>query len=315
MKLSEAKYTLRRIATIKKNYENSRKKEYDEKRQQFKIIKAMHTIEKGLSLKDVRVGFGVTKALFLMEKIEKYVDDGFDCEHCSIQMAMGAIKKYVEWNGERNALDSNVKAIYERLLSKIVIKEFVGGTLHFSKDQVLDFNAEEFEKLVVSRHSMRHFGEEPVDIENVKQAIKLAQHCPSACNRQPTKVHIISSEKDKGFLTTQLEGVGGFANSCSAFLIITGDVTAFDFNESNQWIVNAGIFTGYLSLTLHSKGIASCVIQRPLVRSKKLIAMREYLRIPDNEEVICAMGIGVYPDEFNVPASTRLPTNEIITEH
>lgn len=315
MTIADLKYIFRRILAIRKNYEISQDKTYSEKRQQFQIIKAMHTLEKGLSLKDVRIGFGVSKALFLTNMLEKYVDDGFNCEHCSIQMAMGAIKKYVEWNDEKGALNPDVKTAYEKLASKITINQEIGGTQRFSKEQVLNFNADEFNKVVMTRHSMRHFGQEEVNVESIKQAIELAKQCPSACNRQPTKVHIINKQEDKDFLASQLEGAGGFAGSCSAFLFITGDATAFSFNESNQWIVNAGIFTGYLVLALHAKGIASCVIQRPVVRSKKLIGMRNYFKIPDNEEIICAIGLGSYPEEFNVPASARLPIDEIVTEH
>lgn len=189
------------------------------------------------------------------------------------------------------------------------------ATLTLNRNHILDFNPEELTKIIETRHSIRDFSEEPIDTNCVKEAIIAANRCPSACNRQSTRVHIVSTVLGKKELENTLDGVGGFADKCSAYLLVTGNISAFEFAENNQWIVNAGIFVGYLVLTLHARGIASCVIQRPLVRNKKIKKTRELFGIKENEEVICILGIGRYPAEFRVPVSQRFSSDNLVVEH
>lgn len=312
MTINELKHLFRELDKIYRCYRISKSSKWREQHEQFKIIQSMHSIEKGLSLKEVKIGFGVPKVLSLLNKIENYYNNSFDCSHESIQMAMGALDAYVKFHTKNNALNGEIKIKYKNLNALIKRTKNIGGADKYYKADILNFDADEFNKVILSRHSIRNFSDEKVDIDAVKAAIELAKHCPSACNRQPTKIHIAEKEKDIKYLSKNLQGVGGFADECKMFLIVTGSISAFNFMENNQWIVSAGIFVGTLELTLHSKGIASCVIQRPLVRSKDIVAFRDHFDIPDNEEVICMVGLGMYPDEFFAPSSARLPLEEIL---
>lgn len=315
MKISDIKFMVREIQALKKHYDVINDKRWKEASEQFGIIKAMHSIEKGLSLKNPRTGFGILKATRLIEKIEAYCKAGYSCEHASVQMAMNALFEYVEWNKAKGFDVSEIEEKLKKLREKIVEGDIDGGTITLNRSDVLDIKADELTKIINSRHSVRHFGEKNIDIEDVKKAVEEANRCPSACNRQPTRVHIIADEEEKRFFSERLQGVGGFADECGAFLLITSNISAFDFDENNQWIVSAGIFTGYLTLCLHARGIASCVIQRPLIRSKKIVELRERLRLPDNEEIVCSIGIGSYPDKLSVPVSARLEAEEIVSVH
>lgn len=312
MTKNELKHLFRELENIFRHYSITKSRRWQEQQEQYKIIKSMHTIEKGLSLKNIKIGFGVPKVIDLLNRIEKYYNNGFDCSHESVQMAMGAIDAYAEFHTQHNALNEEIKAKYEKLNTLIKRTKNIGGADKYYKADILNFNAEEFNKVVLSRHSIRNFSEEKVDIDAVKAAIELAKHCPSACNRQPTKIHIVEKEEDIAYLSKRLQGAGGFADDCKMYLVVTGSVSAFGFMENNQWIVSAGIFVGTLELALHSKGIASCVIQRPLVWSKDAVAFREYLNLPDNEELVCMIGLGMYPEEFFAPSSARLPLNDIV---
>ena len=42
------------------------------------------------------------------------------------------------------------------------------------------------------RHSVREFAETPVTVEEIMNAVRVAMRTPSVCNRQPTRVHIIT---------------------------------------------------------------------------------------------------------------------------
>lgn len=314
MKINELKHFFREIECLFKRYFLFKNDKYKEQYEQFHIIKAMHGIEKGLSLKNVKVGFGVPKILNLIKQIENYQRAGYDCSHESIVMAMGAIDTYVQWHKDKNALDERIAAAYDKLQSLIPLEENdMGGFINMTRDEALDFDSKEFEKIMLTRHSLRSFdNSRELDLKAVEEAIELANHCPSACNRQPTKVYIVKDQKNLDHFSQKMEGVGGFAKECQAFLILTGNVSAYCFNENNQWLVSGGIYAGNLVLALHSKGIASCVIQRTLVRSQEIKAFREILDIPENEEIFVAIGIGMYPEEFKAPKSSRLAIDKLI---
>lgn len=315
MKVADLKYFIRELLTLKKRYEILKSGKWKEAKEQFKIIQSMHSIEKGLSLKEPRVGFGADKVLSLLGRIESYKNCGYDCSHASVQMALKALEEYIEWNRTKGVENDRIIEKFTALRNDVPTSGIEGGTNFFTRDEILDFDAKELTKVIKTRHSMRNFSDEAVDIEKVKQAIEEANLCPSACNRQPTHVHIITGEKELEYMRKNLQGTGGFSEKCSTFLLLTGNVSAFDFNANNHWLVSGGIFAGYLSLTLHARGIAACVIQRTLIRASKTNEMRKALSIPDNEEFICAFGLGMYPEEFRTPKSTRLPIEELITVH
>lgn len=315
MKKTDWIYFVREVQGIIRHYKITKSPEFEEKRMRFFIIKGMHSLEKGLSLEKPRVGFGKKKVQDLLQKLEKYVDAGFDCNDIAIQMAIGALRQYLNWHIEKDALDPEIATGIEHIQRKIAVTYNVGGTVYLTRREIQDFNSDDVSKAIYTRHSVRHFSKEKVDNLSIMEAIKEAEQCPSACNRQPTRVHLFSSEEEKKYLSEHLEGVGGFAENCSAFIIITGSVSAFSFTENNQWLVNAGIFVGYLVLTLHTRGIGSCVIQRPLIRSTELNELRNHFNIPEDEEIVCAIGLGKYPDSFYAPVSARRPVDEIITEH
>lgn len=51
-----------------------------------------------------------------------------------------------------------------------------------------------YENFIKSRHSIRHFGSEAVDVELLREAIQIAQYTPSACNRQGWVIRIVESK-------------------------------------------------------------------------------------------------------------------------
>lgn len=134
---------------------------------------------------------------------------------------------------------------------------------------------------------------------------------PSACNRQSTRVYILD-HKDFDIISRWTGGVKTFLHTVDKLLIITGQMSAFEKDEYFQYSVNAGIFTGYLTLSLHAVGIGACVLQRPLLKDIMWENLQKRLNIPMDEQVVCAMAIGVPVNEMKVPQSFRLPYERIV---
>ena len=97
-------------------------------------------------------------------------------------------------------------------------------------------------------------------------------------------------------------------------MIVTGQVSAFEDDELYQYSVSAGIFVGYLTLALHTYGIGSCVLQRPLIKDKVWSELSTVLSIPEGEQSVCAIAIGAPADSVVVPLSHRLPYERIVKD-
>lgn len=289
-------------------------KEYKKESIMAEIIRYTHSIEKGLSLSEPRAGFGYKKIIVLFSLINEYISLSQEGPYTCIYMALDAIHEYLEWHKKIQYSDIHIEEIereYQRINSdKFYHTGKYGGTIRITTGE----NRDTFEELVKSRHSIRDFENEEVNIENVRKAINIAKHCPSACNRQCTRVHIIS-RKQKDILAAWLQGTGGFQEKIDKFLLITGKVTCYREEELYQYIVSASIFAGYLTLALEDQNIGACVIQRPVIRNKEWELIQRKLSIPLDEQAILIIGIGKEKKECKVPVSYRLPYDELVTEH
>lgn len=173
----------------------------------------------------------------------------------------------------------------------------------------MQFDFERIRLVFENRHSVREFSGEPIDKTLLLDAIELANRCPSACNRQSTKVYVLDTE-----LRKTLTPKGYDVYNADKYLIITGSKKAYDISEAYDWIANAGIFAGFLTLSLNAAGIGNC-INRMVLFGDALYNKNLHSKcgIPDDEQIIFEMAIGNLKEEFNVPLSFRKKANDIVT--
>ena len=162
------------------------------------------------------------------------------------------------------------------------------------------------ENFIKSRHSIRNFNGIPVSKELLYKAINLALNCPTACNRQPFKVYVVTKEAKKSI-------VGESDYNAFYWLYITGDISAYNINEFNDWIVSATIFAGYLSLTLHLYNIGSCIMRKDLViQTNYNKSVKELCSIPKNEKLILELAVGNYNSPFIAPISNKQNAENLV---
>lgn len=273
------------------------------------LIRYTHSMEKGLSISKIKLGFGHQKQkemITIIKKLEKSESNYYDE---IISMAISSLNEYIDFHESNNYQDEFIKYLKEFVNQrKGYIKEDFGGTIDFNCDE-LDLNVKDIEKLFYSRHSIRNFTDKPVDNEIIKKAIKLAQRCPSACNRQGVRVYVVDNSKYDGIIK-QLSGIGGFADGLDKLVIVTGKLSSYRYDEVNQYIVSASIFAGYLSLTLHLYGLGACIIQRSVIWNKNTEFIKREFNIDDDEQVVCMLGVGNVGGNIKVPVSHRLNIDE-----
>lgn len=267
-----------------------------------RITKVYHSLEKGFSYQEFRFGFGEGVILELLEMLDIYNDKNYPREEHVYQTALSNLYKYIEIH-EENGYD--VHELRDRVSKLGETESKNGGVNWISRESVFKDSKSNFKEFSLSRHSVRDYAAEPVQMELVEEAIRLAANTPSACNRQPWKVRIVEDEKLKKTIQMNQNGNRGFGDYIDKFLIITTDVSYYAKNrERNQANIDGGMYAMNLLYSLHYHDIATVSLSASL-GIKQELNLRNAFKIEDSENFIMFIGIGNYINEFKVPISAR----------
>lgn len=276
------------------------------------LIRNTHSIEKGLSIENPRLGFGYKKQSEMMHEINilSRSDSSYHREAC--EMALCAMKEYLEYH----SLQDYSNEFCEKLIlflnehKSLMPNKKMGGTMCLKK-QEMNFDTPEIERFFNTRHSVRDFDKTEVNINDLKKAVELAQRAPSACNRQGVRIYVLDKSKSE-HLMEQFAGIGGFAEAIDKFVFITGKISSYRVEEDNQYIVSASMYAAYLTLTLHLYGLGACVVQRSVIWNAEWEKNRKVFEIPEDEQLICCLAVGNLKDSCVVPISHRMQNDEMI---
>ncbi len=70
-----------------------------------------------------------------------------------------------------------------------------------------------FAQLALARRSVRDFADAPVPNDALREAVRLAQLSPSACNRQPCRVYAVTESARMAELLEYQNGNRGFGTA------------------------------------------------------------------------------------------------------
>ena len=114
----------------------------------------------------------------------------------TIQMAVASLWAYLKYHEIHNYKDEFIEKICAFLeLNQYDDTEQKLGGVQKIKKKDMHFNIEDVEKMFTTRHSIRDFADSEVEMARIEKAIRLAQSCPSACNRQGVRTYIVHSKK------------------------------------------------------------------------------------------------------------------------
>jgi nitroreductase len=275
------------------------------------ILQTAHRIEKGLTIQNPRPHWGWNKIAFLVALLEKELaaqtPDRFAVETgASVLKAYIAAKSKSE-DKEEAAKAGNLLAGHPAVCHVVETVSVPGGALRLRPGDVsLPGGADWVRQLFSTRHSIRDFSERPIPRELLLQAAQLALFCPSACNRQPSKVYVLEGKKREE---------GGYENIYHAdkYLVVTGKINAFSTSEYGDWLVSATIFATYLALALHALGIGTCMMKKDLhFGSKYNEFLRKACHIPKNEKIVLEIAVGYCKDAFSVACSNRKNAQDVV---
>ena len=278
----------------------------------FKISMLYHVVEKGLSMPNMRPRFGVAVITDLISRINIFLDKYKSCPF-QVEHAISVLLEYKETHDSINVkLDPKIESAISALAKRFTIKP--SKQIDMSKSEYFSFVNSDFSKFSSSRHSVRNFSG-GVSIDSIKKSVELANNAPSACNRQPCKVHLIC---DKGVIRKILSlqnGNRGFGHLIDKMLVLTVNQSSIMWAaERNDIYTNAGIYLMNLLYSLHYNKIASCTLNWSVFKDTE-ISIHGLLGLKENENVVALVGCGDVPEKFKLAKSPRISSEENLVVH
>lgn len=278
-----------------------------------RLIFHSHSIEKGLSHRDLRLGFGKNALKAISKALARYEENQFSKASDAYLNTMSVLNAYINIHEEsgfnltylRNILGCTV------FDEAVETKSTLGGTSQFTLEDKANNHSKTFKDLFIGRQSIREYGTDPVSESKIDNALSIALKCPSICNRQSARViRLQDSKKIISALSIQ-DGLSGYPTPPMLLIVLTDTRAFVGINERNQPYVDGGLFAMSLLLSLEYVGLATCSLNT-MFRPKQDIAFRELLDIKEYENIIMMISCGNYPQMGYVPKSFRYANSKIM---
>lgn len=274
-----------------------------------------HQIEKGLSHKDFRYGFGKRPLQYLAKTLKLYQQRVSNySDSMPYRSALAALGEYLKRHVDHEDTLNYVRSIFPVTTLEAAQKMdgHEGGSFHFSEQYKKNNASLTFRELSTNRHSIREFSTEPITYDEIKPALELAMRTPSVCNRQPTRVRVIL---DHTIIAKALKLQGGFNGYAMppALILLTADNRVFMApQEHNEGYTDGGLFGMSLLLALEEQGIAACPLNT-MFRKGPEEATRKLLNIPPYENLVMYIAVGHFPDRCITCVSHRFQAEDVVT--
>ena len=282
------------------------------------IVMEYHVLEKGLTMPQRRPAFGRWTVWHLIDLLCAWRAQEGDFSDGQVSLAVQLLLAYEKLHRDMQYDETKDVEFWKKLHSFTKTVQDLFPPMeepHLKRETLFAARDASFPQFAASRRSVRNFTGDPIPVSTLKESVALAMTAPSACNRQHTRVHAVTSPRLKKELLQLQQGCRGFGDKVSAFLVITASLGCVRWpEERNDLYTNAGIFLMNLSYALHWHKVAHCILNWSAepARDRKL---RQCLSLPEEEEIVAVVACGCAAEEFDVAASPRRSVDEIFTEH
>lgn len=298
----------------------SRPDSADKARIETRLTFDIHRLEKGLSHKDFRYGFGkqvVSEILVRMHMLQRADPDY--AENPIYLQGLAVLHEYQERHRQAgydltwvNSFDNGeIWKSAEKYSSTDADNHVSAGSKVLERDSKCENARKPFTELAMERYSVREYSMIPVDPASLNKAYDIAMKTPSVCNRQATRIYEITN---KEVIRQALNIQGGFSGykDPPVLLFVTSDIRAFmDSNERNEPFVDGGLFAMSLLYALEANGLAACPLNA-MFSAQQDEKTRKLLGIPEFELPIMYIAVGNFPEEVPVCVSYRKTSDSIV---
>lgn len=278
------------------------------------LLMSIHALEKGLSLQQRKPGFGKDKCKVGLAEMLHFQELFGPDPVCFYVIEV--VRRVIEYHTETGHTDPGLVAQFLAIKGAIRQSESKfdsqGGLRPVRKQDIAAFLPPNAFQFFASRHSVRQFAEEGISESSIREAVRIAQRSPSVCNRQSCQLRYSTDPSVIANVLAYQNGAGGFGENAAAVFVVTSELGAFNrAGERNQGYVDGGIFSQTFALGMHALGFGTCFLNwsKTAREDRKL---RRALNIPGSEIIITLLVAGCLRNEFDVAASPRIPTDEVL---
>ncbi len=290
---------------LTRKYNASVNTDNDMEKMQYSLLRENHVIEKGMSLRNPRKGFGQEKVMALIRHLFRYADKYANADIAFLRLPLETIAEYIDFTKNNGFTIHEIEKSFESLCEKCGFspKRKQGGVTQVVGKDLKEAARGNFESLLLNRHSIRYFKRTVLPSKLlIEQALELAQRTPSACNRQAWKTHVYFGADSVNLVKWQ-GGCRGFEDEIMCSIVVTSNLKAFLWHEVHQAYIDGGLYAMNLINALYCLGLGSIPLSLGFnwEKLKELVSFG----IPENEVPIVIIGCGEMEDSFHVAISKR----------
>lgn len=280
------------------------------------LIFQYHKIEKGLCIGGPPRFFGKEAAERTLELMQQWKAAGHSLQdpvYLGCHHAMLAYKQRFTITPPPEAVGKALTQLIDQLPP--VGADAIGFDTPLPAVHRANVSADQFFRLAAERRSVRSFAQQPVPREKILQAVRSAQLAPSACNRQPWRLHIYDDRAVMKSLLALQNGNSGFGQQIPVLMAVCVDTRCFfDASERNEPYLDAGLFLMSLIYALQADGIASCCLNW-CVEPSTDAELHKRGSIPPYEVVTTLFAVGYPAPDALVPRSVRRSATSVAVFH
>lgn len=273
------------------------------------ITRLYHTVEKGLAYSNYRAGFGKENVEMLILSMNQYAMQ-FDVNAFFYETALSVLENYVQRNKEYGVEDI---ALNKKISSLRGNGNQKGGMTCVERQELTEIQKMNYEQLMKSRHSVRDFGDRPVDIEDIEAALEIAQYTPSACNRQGWNAYVVTDKTKMSEVLRNQNGNRGFGEKIDKLLVLTFDLSYSNRNrEVFQGFIDGGMYAANVLNALWFEGVATIPLSASLKQEQER-KIRNVLGVRKSEVFVLFVGVGEFLETtLTTKSSRRSPRYTIV---
>jgi|SaaInlStandDraft_1057018.scaffolds.fasta_scaffold00081_30 nitroreductase len=264
------------------------------------IRRAIHRLEKGLFHANPRNKFGKDVFEELSKELVKY--DLSNIELNELHWLKETLISYerFSYNPERVRKTLHLVDAELRLTSPPKIL-----------DKTVSPDFESYKSFLNRRKSVRFFKQEPPSLEKITQCVEVAKSAPTACNRQPYHVELLTNKQDIKKIGEMAPGTAGWLDNIPTLGVVVGHSNSFRFTRDRHLIYfDSGLFVSNFVNALAVSGLASCICNWVPNWKEDRKAIK-YLGYDLSKTVVCLIAIGV-PLGIKSPVSVKKTTSNIL---
>ena len=293
------------------HYNASMNTNSDRSKMQYTLLRENHIIEKGMSMRQTRRGFGQQKVIALIERLRRYHQLYGAEDPTFLTYPLSTIQAYIAYQHHDEVAIPDIEQAFSQLCKEAGVTPdtlSIPAGIETMRAKELQQQAKaDFSSLLHSRHSIRYFQDVQPSKQVLEDALSLASRTPSACNRQAWHTHIFFGDDAHELLRMQ-GGCNGFCDDIPCCIVVTADMKGFLGHEPFQCYVDGGLYAQNLINALHFVGLGSIPLSCGFM-SSQLLDIQKRFGIPENEVMIVIIGTGVMYDEMKIAVSTRRPVS------